>query len=56
MTRVVGPEVPEGWVKGLEGLKYRLGPGWSPKRHGWRVRLVPPRILVKANGNDRTER
>lgn len=35
-----GPEVPEEWRGGLQGLTYRLGPGNNEEHRGWKVRLV----------------
>ena len=47
-----GPEVPEGWAGGLEGLVYRLGPGWSPQHQGWRVRLVTHNYLEEVKSSN----
>ena len=35
-----GEEVPVEWRGGVEGLTYRLGPGFDQAHTGWRVRLV----------------
>ena len=47
-----GPEVPGDWAGGLEGLEYRLGPGWSPKHQGWRVRLVTHNYLEEVKDSN----
>ena len=47
-----GREVPEEWKGGIEGITYKLGPGFDDEHQGWKVRLVVNNYLedkVSAN-------
>ena len=47
-----GDQVPEEWRGGLQGMEYRLGPGFDSEHSGWKVNLVVNNKLRDTSDNN----
>ena len=47
-----GDQVPEEWRGGLQGMEYRLGPGFDSEHGGWKVNLVVNNKLRDKSDNN----